>query len=100
VPPLGLQRLEEEGELTIEAHIRFWRFYSEQLQIDRSLWTPQVEALLLRIVAKFSYQEVHHSVAYELHLLNTLQLACDWLSWPDRQQLLEWVAGPEGLRVI
>ena len=27
-PPLGGQMMEEEGELPIEAHIKFWKFYS------------------------------------------------------------------------
>jgi hypothetical protein len=54
----------------------------------------------MAVVANFTYQEVHFNVVYELHLLNTLQLAAGFLPWPDRQRLLDWVAGPEGLRVI
>ena len=51
-------------------------------------------------VGRHSYQEVHHNVKYELHLLNTLQLASEHLSNHEKSILLDWVAGPEGLRVI
>jgi hypothetical protein len=78
-PPLGM-RMEEEGvSLSMEAHINFWRFYSEELDQDPSVWSSDVAELLMTIVRKYTYQEIHHNVVYEMHILNTLQLACKFL---------------------
>lgn len=43
------------------------------------MWSEEVAGVLMTIVKKYTYQEVHHNVVYELHLLNTLQLACKYL---------------------
>jgi hypothetical protein len=37
---------------------------------------------------------------YELHFLNTLELVCPSISNHNKDKVLEWVAGAEGLRVI
>ena len=56
--------------------------------------------MLLRIVGKYDYAQIHGSTLYELHFLNMLQLAVPHLPLPTKQHILNWVAGPEGLRVI
>lgn len=39
-------------------------------------------------------------MGYEVHFLNTLQLACERISSENKIKVMSWVAGVEGLRVI
>ena len=84
----------------MEAHIRFWKFYSELLQEDKGAWSQQAADILRSIIGEHSYQAVHYNIVFELHFLNTLERVCLQAEERFKEEVLEWVAGPEGLRVI
>ena len=57
-------------------------------------------AILLFIIKKHTYENIHYNTMYELHFLNTLELVCCKMNKNDKDKVLDWIAGAEGLRVI
>jgi hypothetical protein len=49
---------------------------------------------------KYSYQHIHQNTTYELHFLNMLQLAGRRMPIKAKEDVMEWISGAEGLRVI
>lgn len=49
--------------------------------------------ILLLIIEKYTYENIHYNTMYELHLLNTLELVCPTLADHYKDKVLDWVAG-------
>jgi hypothetical protein len=63
--PFGLE-MEPEGEIPfpLDIHILFWKLYSEQLNRDEAQFDPLLGMVLLDIIKKYTYAQVHENTAY------------------------------------